>query len=156
MTSSPLFIIVAESTEILRPIDHVGCAQASSGVTRSKSTSAGRETTARRRQHDAPDAVVRRVARVRRWQALDHRVGSLSIGNSVAPLRGRRHEQRATDDERFLVGEQDALAARAAASVAGSPAAPTIAASTQSASGSVATSVRPSSRQRARRQASGR
>ena len=33
MTSSPLFISVAESTEILRPIFHFGCAQASSGVT---------------------------------------------------------------------------------------------------------------------------
>jgi hypothetical protein len=34
ITSSALFIIVAESTEILRPITQFGCAQASSGVTR--------------------------------------------------------------------------------------------------------------------------
>jgi len=33
MTSRPLFISVAESTEILRPIFHFGCAQASLGVT---------------------------------------------------------------------------------------------------------------------------
>src|SRR5260364_280944 len=31
MTSSALFIIVAESTETLRPIDQLGCAQASAG-----------------------------------------------------------------------------------------------------------------------------
>src|ERR1700686_4832569 len=34
ITSRPLFIIVAESTEILRPIAQFGCLQASSGVTR--------------------------------------------------------------------------------------------------------------------------
>ena len=33
ITSSALFIIVAESTEILRPITQLGCAHASSGVT---------------------------------------------------------------------------------------------------------------------------
>jgi hypothetical protein len=33
MTSSALFIIVAESTEILRPITQFGWAHASSGVT---------------------------------------------------------------------------------------------------------------------------
>ena len=32
MTSRPLFIIVAESTDIFRPITHFGCAQAWSGV----------------------------------------------------------------------------------------------------------------------------
>jgi hypothetical protein len=32
MTSKPLFIMVAESTEILRPITHLGCATACSGV----------------------------------------------------------------------------------------------------------------------------
>src|SRR6185436_730114 len=33
ITSRPLFIMVAESTEILRPITQLGCAQACSGVT---------------------------------------------------------------------------------------------------------------------------
>ena len=36
MNSSPLFMSVAESTEIFRPITQFGCAQASSGVTRSR------------------------------------------------------------------------------------------------------------------------
>ena len=40
MTSSPLFIIVAESTEILRPMTQFGCAQAWSGVTASSVSSA--------------------------------------------------------------------------------------------------------------------
>ena len=33
ITSRPLFISVAESTEIFRPITQLGCAQACSGVT---------------------------------------------------------------------------------------------------------------------------
>ena len=37
--SSPLFIIVAESMVILRPMAHFGCRRASATVTRSKSTS---------------------------------------------------------------------------------------------------------------------
>src|SRR5882762_6943266 len=37
MTSNPLFIMVAESTEILRPMTQFGCAHASSGVTRCSS-----------------------------------------------------------------------------------------------------------------------
>jgi len=40
MTSRPLFIMVAESTEILRPITHLGCATASSGVTLSSVSTA--------------------------------------------------------------------------------------------------------------------
>ena len=50
ITSSPLFIIVAESTEILRPIRQFGCAQASSGVTRARSSGA-------RVRNGPPDAV---------------------------------------------------------------------------------------------------
>ncbi len=52
MTSSPLFISVAESTEILRPITHFGCAHASSGVTPSRS-SRFRNGPPGRRQHQA-------------------------------------------------------------------------------------------------------
>ena len=51
MTSSPLFISVAESIVIFGPIRHVGCCSASSGVTRASSP-AGElaERTARRGQ----------------------------------------------------------------------------------------------------------
>ncbi len=41
MSSSPLFIMVAESTEILRPMSQLGWAQACSGVT-ACSVSSGR------------------------------------------------------------------------------------------------------------------
>ena len=52
ITSSPLFIIVAESTLILRPITQFGCAHASSGVTRASSASG-------RVRNGPPDAVSR-------------------------------------------------------------------------------------------------
>src|SRR5260363_306634 len=50
MTSSALFIIVAESTETLRPIDQLGCAQASAGVTSARDA-------ASRVRNGPPDAV---------------------------------------------------------------------------------------------------
>ena len=50
MTSSTLFIMVAESTEILRPIDQFGCAQACSGVT-------SRRLSGSRSRNGPPDAV---------------------------------------------------------------------------------------------------
>ena len=57
ITSRPLFIIVAESTEILRPITQFGWAQASSGVTASSASSA-------QARNGPPDAVstMRRTA----------------------------------------------------------------------------------------------
>src|SRR5260364_230083 len=50
MTSSALFIIVAESTETLRPIDQLRCAQASAGVTSARDA-------ASRVRNGPPDAV---------------------------------------------------------------------------------------------------
>ena len=44
MTSRPLFISVAESMVILPPIAHVGCASASSTVTRRSSRASARGT----------------------------------------------------------------------------------------------------------------
>ena len=52
ITSRPLFIIVAQSTLILRPITQLGCAQASSGVTAASASTA-------RRRNGPPDAVSR-------------------------------------------------------------------------------------------------
>ena len=49
ITSRPLFIMVAESTEILRPITQFGCAQACSGVTCASRSSAACGTGRRRR-----------------------------------------------------------------------------------------------------------
>ena len=84
MTSSALFIIVAESTEILRPITQLGCAHASSGVTRAKRAGLAP-------RNGPPDAVstmwsirAGQVARSsgRHWKIAEC---SLSIGSSVAP-----------------------------------------------------------------------
>ena len=50
MSSSPLFIMVAESTLILRPIDQFGCATASAGV-------ASATVPAARFRNGPPDAV---------------------------------------------------------------------------------------------------
>ena len=58
ITSSALFIIVAESTEILRPMTQFGCAQASSGVTsRERRRVAAAERPARRGEDDVVDAL---------------------------------------------------------------------------------------------------
>ncbi len=110
MTSRPLFIMVAESTEILRPITQFGCAQASSGVTADRRSSGAV-------RNGPPDAVsrMRRTAVVEARPRLPASCGrhwntalcSLSIGSSVAPrFAHRTHEERARHDQRFLVGEQ--------------------------------------------------
>ena len=85
ITSSALFIIVAESTEILRPITQFGCAQASSGVTLAQRRRvAAAERAARGGEHDVVDALRASSARSsgRHWKIAEC---SLSIGSSVAP-----------------------------------------------------------------------
>ena len=110
MTSSALFIIVAESTEILRPMTQLGWAQASSGVTLCSVAGS-------RVRNGPPDAVSTMWSMVcghwlrccgRHWKIAEC---SLSIGSSVAPPSlHRAHEQRATDHQRLLVGQQQPLA----------------------------------------------
>ena len=86
MSSRPLFISVAESTEILRPITQFGCAQACSGV-HAASFSVGQS------RNGPPDAVSStrltpfggspaRVSDGRHWKIA---LCSLSTGSSVAP-----------------------------------------------------------------------
>ena len=70
MTSRPLFIIVAESTEILRPMTQFGCAHASSGVTEAKRSSGSV-------RNGPPEA----VSRMRRTPARD-RSPSYAAGNA--------------------------------------------------------------------------
>jgi hypothetical protein len=67
--------------------------------------------TARRGEKYPAHTGLPRVARVAQRQALENRVVLAVNGEQrrAAPRR-RRHEHGATDDERFLVGEQDALA----------------------------------------------
>lgn len=83
ITSRPLFIIVAESTEILRPITQFGCLHASSGVTLASVTGS-------RVRNGPPDAVTMIFAippcsaasRGMHWKIA---LCSLSTGNRIAP-----------------------------------------------------------------------
>ena len=142
MSSRPLFMSVAESTEILRPMTQLGWAHAASGVT-SASASLGVS------RNGPPEAVS--STRVtpggatpltapagRHWKMA---LCSLSIGSSVAPEAFTAEINRGpaiTSDS--LLASSSRLPARAAASVERSPAAPTMAAITQSTSGRSASS----------------
>ena len=107
MTSSPLFISVAESIVILRPIRQVGCFSASSAVT--SASSAGRapaKRSAGRGQDETPD--LRRRAAV---QALvDRVVLAVDRQDRDAFARRRVGDDAAGHDEHFLVRERDRLA----------------------------------------------
>ena len=111
ITSRPLFIIVAESTEILRPITQLGCAHASSGVTCGSSASGRvRKGPPGCGEQDPPHA--RRAGRARSArQALEDRV-VLAVDRQQrrAAVCDGRHEDGPTDHERLLVREQNALA----------------------------------------------
>ena len=147
MTSSPLFIIVAESTEILRPIAQVGCAQACSGVMRAK-PSAGSVRNgppeAVRMMRRSPGAVSpMRVPAGRHWKMA---LCSLSTGNSVAPWRRTASSTSCppiTSDS--LLASKMRLPAFAAASTGGKPAAPTMAAMTTCVCSCAAMSHKPRS-----------
>ena len=143
MNSRPLFMSVAESTEILRPITQFGCAQASSGVTareraRSVSRNGPPDAVSRMRLHAgrrnagharrAADTGTPRCARCR-WAAACARAAR-TVCMSSGPAM--------TSDS--LLASSRRLPARAAASVERSPAAPTMAAMTLSTSGSAAIS----------------
>ena len=109
ITSSPLFISVAESIVIFGPICQVGCLSASAAVTSSRLSRA-------RPRNGPPDAV-----RISRRSSLGERpcrhwwmaLCSLSTGRiaHAAPPR-RIHHQPAGHHQHFLVGERDGLAAR--------------------------------------------
>ena len=113
ITSRPLFIIVAESTVILRPMRQFGCAQASSGVTFASSASG-------RVRNGPPEAVsriaahagARRIARVAAAAGTGRSrcARCRSAAASRRPSRTALHERGAADHQRFLVREQDALA----------------------------------------------
>ena len=108
ITSRPLFISVLESIVILGPIDHVGCASASSTVT-SASSSADRP------RNGPPLAVSTMRAdlagRRRRSQALvDGAVLAVDGHELGAGRRPQRLHDRAGGDQALLVGEPETLA----------------------------------------------
>ena len=136
MTSSPLFIMVAESTEILRPITQLGWAQACAGVTRPNSDIG-------KVRNGPPEA----VSQIRRTPALSRALSrsrvksagrhwkmalcSLSIGSSSAWwARTSSMNKLPVITSASLFASSTRLPALAAASVGLSPAAPTMAATT--------------------------
>ncbi len=142
ITSSALFIIVAESTEILRPITQFGCATAWAGVTPCRvSWSHSRK--------GPPLAVSTmwsmRAAQACRSSGRHWKIAecSLSMGSSVAPDAATACMKSAPPTTRAsLLASSSRLPARAAAMQAGRPAAPTMAAITLSTPGSQASSHR--------------
>ncbi len=138
--------MVAESTEILRPMTQFGCAHACSGV-----TPARRSTGVVR--NGPPDAVsrMRRAPERSNSPALPHTKPrgsdwntaecSLSTGSSVPPPSASADMKRPPDiTSASLLASSTVLPARAAAMAAGRPAAPTMAAITMSTSCPAATS----------------
>ncbi len=141
MTSSPLFIIVAESMEILLPIRHVGCASAASML---MSSNVERS----RLRNGPPDAV--RMIRctsgcVPQRMAWCTALCSESTGRISPPYSLAARvitSPAATSTSLFAMPTRFPL--RRAAYTAGMPAAPTIAAITASHESSVATAQAPS------------
>ena len=82
---APLFIMVAESTEILRPITQFGCAQACSGVTPSRLLE--RRGAERPAGGGQQDSVGRASSSDKHWKTA---LCSLSIGSSCAPRCAHR------------------------------------------------------------------
>ena len=108
ITSRPLFISVAESMVIFRPIRHVGCCSASAAVTSASSD-------ADRPRNGPPDAVrmSRRISR--RLAAVQALMNGVVLAvdrqdrDAASPARRFGHDA-AGHDEHFLVGERDRLA----------------------------------------------
>ena len=107
MTSRPLFISVAESMVILRPIRQVGWLRAASTVTPARASAEQVPERPARGGQDQP-AHFRRVAPV---QALVDGVVLAVDRQHVDAVRPRQvHDQAAGHHQHFLVGERDALA----------------------------------------------
>ena len=143
ISSSPLFMSVAESTEILRPIDHLGCLQACSGV--AAAILSGVQV-----RNGPPEAVRIRRRTARRASTPVARSGrhwkmalcSLSTGSSVTPdWRQTAPKSAPAMTMDSLLASSTERAPRAAASVGARPAAPTMAAMTASIPGVPATST---------------
>ena len=107
ITSSALFIRVAESIVILGPIRQVGCLRASSGVTSVSSLRV-------RPRNGPPDEV--RMTRRTSWRApaferlKDGRVLAVNRQDLRSARAGQLHDERPGDDERLFVGQGDDLA----------------------------------------------
>ena len=89
MTSRPLFISVAESTEIFGPIDHFGCAIACAGVTSASSRGCGRGTARPTRSAGCDAGVPMHVRSAAEYlsamRSLEQRVQRASSGEKTGP-----------------------------------------------------------------------
>ena len=135
MTSSPLFISVAESIVTLAPMLQLGWRSASSGVTAVEVALAPQERPAGGRQHDAADLAPGRVPRAA-GRARCARCPPAGWRRPAARTAAVIAAPAATSDS--LLASATILPARAASQVGRMPAAPTIAESTTSASASAA------------------
>ena len=104
MSSSPLFASVAESTVIFGPIDHVGCARASSTVTDSRSAS----DRFRKGPPEAVSTIESTRARGPALEALEDR-GVLAVDGQKQPSSPLPCPERevAGGDEALLVRERE-------------------------------------------------
>ena len=152
MTSRPLFISVAESTEILRPITQFGCAQACVGRDRRRASRRRACGTGRRTRSARCGARRRRRAGSRagrHWKiGVVLAVDRQQLG--AARRAPRRRTARRAMTSASLFASSRRLPARAAASVDASPAAPTIAAITVSHVGQLRDFARAPARRRTR------
>ena len=107
ITSSPLFISVAESMVIFGPIFQVGCRSASSAVTASSDSRASE-------RNGPPDAVRIEPRDFRCRAAVQTLVNGIVLAvhrqHRHAAAAGRIHDDRAGHDQHFLVRERDGLA----------------------------------------------
>src|SRR3954452_7611491 len=128
ITSSPLFASVAESIVIFGPIDHVGCASASSGVTSASSS--------RVRPRNGPPLAVSTTLSgspsCAHWKSAEC---SLSTGSSRPPPRRRAATASSPAATRLSLFASASVTPRSSAHiVAGSPANPRVAFRTTSGS----------------------
>ena len=138
MTSSPLFIMVAESIEILAPIDQTGWRRAASGVALAISS----RLAVRNGPPDAVRMIFSTAARLS--SASDWKIAlcSESQGSSVAPAsRTARSMTSPAQTSASLLARATHLPRRIAARVGARPAAPVIAAMVQSASSAAASTT---------------
>src|SRR5947209_8195690 len=139
MTSSPLFIKLAESIVIFGPIDHVGCRSACSGVTPSSSP-------VDRLRRAPPEAVIVNRSMARYGSPCRHcqiALCSLSMGTSRPPCASCAEMIGPAMINVSLLASATSFPARRAASVGTRPAAPDVPTTTRSTSGRETISERP-------------
>ena len=107
MTSRPLFISVAESMVIFRPICHVGWRSAASGRT---APSAARGISSKRASRGRQDEAAHLVGRAAVQALVDRVVFTVHRQNGHSVAAGRGGDQFTGHDQHFLVGKGDALA----------------------------------------------